>query len=109
MPRQVQQLEYTARPPPRPVKRGGKLASRPVDIAGARTGLQNQWHDADTIDPDKPLTDKQKLFIKLVAAGESITSATAWASGEASVCTRCAPAISRHSRVGSSSPFQGQG
>lgn len=32
---------------------------------------------ADTIDPNKPLTDKAKLFVKYWAQGESITSASA--------------------------------
>lgn len=32
---------------------------------------------AETIDPDKPLTDKAKLFVKFWAQGESITSASA--------------------------------
>jgi phage terminase small subunit len=76
MPRAAQQLSYTAAPPPRPLKRG-KLANRPVQVKEARErGLQDQWHEADSIDPNKPLTDKQKLLVKLIASGESISSAT---------------------------------
>lgn len=75
MPRQAQQLNLVAKPPLVQRKRG-KAVNRPMDLAGARTGLQNQWHDAETIDPNKPLTEKQKLFIRLVASGETIISAT---------------------------------
>jgi len=36
----------------------------------------HQWHEADEIDPNKPLTEKQKAFVKLMAQGESVSTAT---------------------------------
>ena len=46
-------------------------------IAVARTGKNtSNYAVAETIDPSKPLTDKQKAFVKLWAEGESITSAS---------------------------------
>lgn len=43
----------------------------------ARRGLDTSTNaGAALVDPDKPLTDKQKLFVKFWAQGESITSAS---------------------------------
>lgn len=44
--------------------------------AVARTGKDTCNHP-ESVDPSKPLTDKQKAFVKLWAEGESITSASA--------------------------------
>lgn len=60
---------------PRPKKRSPKAideARRGVDLSNA----SQEVIDA-TISPDKPLTDKQKLFTKFWAQGESIASACA--------------------------------
>jgi hypothetical protein len=61
-------------------KRGAsaKPESKATDLIVARTGLDTSVYGAaEQIDPNKPLTDKQKLFVKHWAAGESITSASA--------------------------------
>jgi hypothetical protein len=62
---------------PQPKKRGMNADSAPR-VPHARRG-----HDTSTnagaalVDPDKPLTDKQRLFVKLWASGETIASASA--------------------------------
>lgn len=73
-----------AKPPgPRPTKRGVH-PSRAVQVQEARSrGLDTSLEgNAEAIDPDKPPTDKQRLFAKLWASGESIVSATARAGYE---------------------------
>lgn len=50
-----------------------------VRSRGLDTSLEG---NAEAIDPDKPPTDKQRLFAKLWASGESIVSATARAGYE---------------------------
>lgn len=61
-------------------KRGTNLAPKTVtsNALVARTGIDtSNYAGAEQIDPNKPLTDKQKLFVKHWAAGESIISASA--------------------------------
>jgi len=59
---------------PHPKKRG---AGKNGDIATARTYLDTSSHaNAALVSPDKPLTEKQKQFVKHWAQGESITSAS---------------------------------
>lgn len=60
---------------PQPKKRG---ASAGGDIATARrTGIDTSTYEgAEQIDPNKPLTEKQRAFVKFWAQGESITSAS---------------------------------
>lgn len=61
----------------RPNHRRGVKAGRPKQIEEVRQrGFQTTKHTAELIDPDKPLSDKQKLFVKLWAQGESIVTAT---------------------------------
>lgn len=69
--------------------RGTKIATKRVVKASAKAlakdpTLRTKYVDtsaipvaelADTIDPDKPLTEKAKLFVKFWAQGESISSA----------------------------------
>lgn len=63
---------------PRPKKRGASADT-------ARTGLEARARGIDTstyagaalIDPDKPLSEKQKSFVKFWAQGETIPSASA--------------------------------
>lgn len=77
MPRQATQPSPKVATRPRAVKRG-TVSGRHINVEEARArGLKDQWHDADTIDPDKPLTEKQKSLIQFFAAGESLTTATA--------------------------------
>jgi len=57
----------------------GKNTGRGVDIVRSRgtdTSNLSAAQLAEVISPDKPLTDKQKLFVKFWAEGESITSAS---------------------------------
>lgn len=90
----------TARQPPNPgglnragSGRGMKLVTKPIakkrgtrkapeNVAAnalvARTYVSTSTYEgAEQIDPNKPLTDKQRLFVKHWAAGESILSASA--------------------------------
>lgn len=91
----------TARQPPRPnglnaksngrglkvvtkpiTKKRGASADRTKPIAENRKKYVSATNIpthlvAEMIDPDKPLTDKAKLFVKFWAQGESITSASA--------------------------------
>jgi hypothetical protein len=70
------QLRPTDATPARPLKRGAH-SNRPKQVESVRAATSlNQWHDAEKIDPNKPPTEKQKLFARLHAAGESISSAT---------------------------------
>lgn len=67
----------------RPVtKKRGASADRTALIANNRVKYRNATNIpvaeiATTIDPDKPLTEKAKLFVKYWAQGESIQSASA--------------------------------
>lgn len=57
----------------------GTNSGRGLDVARSRgidTSNLNAEEMALVISPDKPLTDKQKLFVKFWAEGESITSAS---------------------------------
>lgn len=56
----------------------GVDGGRPSEIGAVRSrGLDTSLEgNAEAIDPDKPLTAKQKLFTKYWAQGESINSAT---------------------------------
>ena len=57
----------------------GTNTGRGTDVARARgtdTSNMSAAEIAEVIHPDKPLTDKQKLFVKFWAEGESITSAS---------------------------------
>lgn len=57
----------------------GTNTGRGVNVARSRgtdTSSMNAAEIAEVISPDKPLTDKQKLFVKFWAEGESITSAS---------------------------------
>lgn len=65
----------------RPVtkKRGASITEegKAKRALAARRGVDTSTAaGAELIDPNKPLTDKQKLFVKLWAQGESITSAS---------------------------------
>jgi hypothetical protein len=54
-------------------KRGGE---RGTDVVRSR-GINTSTHEAAAlISPDKPLTDKQKAFVKAWASGDSISAAT---------------------------------
>lgn len=57
----------------------GTNTGRGVNVARSRgtdTSNMTAAEIAEVISPDKPLTDKQKLFVKFWAEGESITSAS---------------------------------
>jgi phage terminase small subunit len=57
----------------------GTNTGRGVNVARSRgvdTSNMSAAEIAEIISPDKPLTDKQKLFVKYWAQGESITSAS---------------------------------
>lgn len=63
-------------------KRGSDAAKVPAVIAENRRSYVSASNIptaqiAETIDPNKPLTEKAKLFVKFWAQGESITSASA--------------------------------
>lgn len=63
-------------------RKRGASADREPHIADNRRKYKNAANIpvaliAETIDPNKPLTDKAKLFVKYWAQGESITSASA--------------------------------
>lgn len=65
-------------PKTRRVVRGANTGRGP-DVARSRgidTSNLSAAQLAEVISPDKPLTDKQKLFVKYWAEGESITSAS---------------------------------
>lgn len=48
-----------------------------TDIIVARRGINTSTNEgAESVDPNKPLTEKQRLFVKLWAQGESIMSAS---------------------------------
>jgi phage terminase small subunit len=72
-------LREDTTPKPRPAKRGvnkgGNIAA--ARARGTDTSNLSAAEIAGVIDPDKPLTDKQKLFVKFWAEGESIPSASA--------------------------------
>lgn len=72
-------LKVVSKPPP---KKRGANADRTAFIADNRAKYRNASNVpvaeiATTIDPNKPLTEKAKLFVKFWARGESITSASA--------------------------------
>lgn len=90
----------TARKPPNPdglnavgTGKGLKKVTRPVTkkrgastteegtavrVVQARGGIDTSTYEgAELVDPSKPLTEKQKLFVKFWAQGESIASASA--------------------------------
>ena len=48
---------------------------RGIEVVRARGNYTNSAATAAEVDPAKPLTDKQKLFVKFWAEGESITTA----------------------------------
>lgn len=54
----------------------GVDAGRSVETARARGRSTNTKHEAALIDPDKPLSDMQRLFVKYWASGESPLSAS---------------------------------
>jgi phage terminase small subunit len=54
----------------------GANSGRGVEVTRARGTNTSTNAAAASISPDKPLTDKQKLFVKFWAEGESITSAS---------------------------------
>lgn len=60
-------------------RRGVRGADKQATVHEARSrGINNSTVAAcETISPDKPLTDKQKAFVKFWAQGESIQSASA--------------------------------
>lgn len=63
-------------------KRGANAELVPETIAENRRKYRNTSNTpaaeiADSIDPDKPLTEKAKLFVKFWAEGESIATASA--------------------------------
>ena len=65
-------------PKPKPKVRGSNRG-RGVAVAlafGIDTSNLSAEEMAEVIDPDKPLTDKQKLFVQHWAKGDSITSAS---------------------------------
>lgn len=75
MPRAAQ----TAPTPPRPPRKRGAAAANTAKtgLAARSRGIDTSTYaGAEQIDPNKPLTDKQKAFVKLWAAGESIISAS---------------------------------
>lgn len=63
-----------------PRKRGARAtaAGKATDIALVRKiGMNTSDHaTAELVDPNKPLTEKQRAFVKFWAQGESITSAS---------------------------------
>jgi hypothetical protein len=62
---------------PQPKKRGMNVDSAPR-VPQVRRGVSTTTKaTAVLVDPDKPLTDKQRLFVRLWAQGETITSASA--------------------------------
>ena len=66
-------------PKPKPKVRKGADKGRGVAVAlafGIDTSNLSAEEMAEVIDPDKPLTDKQKLFVQHWAKGDSITSAS---------------------------------
>lgn len=67
---------------PQPKKRGANAAKMPETIAKNRQKYPNMalvpTHlVAETVDPNKPLTEKAKLFVKFWAQGETIATAAA--------------------------------
>ena len=53
-----------------------KEATKLADLASARTAINTSTMGAAALVPaDKPLTDKQKLFVKFWAEGDSIPNA----------------------------------
>lgn len=66
-----------ARPASRPKPRGVNK-DRALPVIQARRGLNTADHaTCELVDPDKPLTDMQRAFVKFWAQGESIPSASA--------------------------------
>ncbi len=59
-------------PPSKIKKHGGE---RGVDVVRSRGKSTSGIAEAMEVSPDKPLTDKQKAFIKFWAEGESLTTA----------------------------------
>ena len=60
------------------VKKRGKNVDAAPRIPQARRGLDTSTNEgAAMVDPDKPLTEKQRLFVKLWAQGETIQTASA--------------------------------
>lgn len=64
-----------AKPKKRGANKGGNIAA--ARSRGTNTSNLSAAEMAEVIDPNKPLTEKQKLFVKFWAQGESITSASA--------------------------------
>ena len=64
---------------PRSAKKRGKQATEETkarNIAVARTAINTgSYEGAESIDPDKPLTEMQRSFVKHWAAGESLMAA----------------------------------
>ena len=56
-------------------KRGAQARRTPDEVAAVRKNDTNSKATAALVDPDKPLTDMQKLFVKNWAQGESISTA----------------------------------
>lgn len=63
---------------PKPATRTKRGVNEGGDIATARArGIDTSTREgAEQIDPNKPLTEKQKLFVKFWAEGDSISSAS---------------------------------
>ena len=62
---------------PRPKKRGAS-ADRTLPVLQARRGINTSTvAGAEQIDPDKPLTEKARLFVRYWAQGETIPTASA--------------------------------
>lgn len=55
--------------------RGANAATRGVEVARARGKSTSSAAGASEIDPNKPLTEKQKAFVKAWANGDSLTNA----------------------------------
>lgn len=58
-------------------KKMGADKDRTLPVVQARTGLDtSSYEGAEQIDPNKPLTEKQRLFVKYWAQGETIRTAS---------------------------------
>lgn len=69
----AQKFHSLAPTPASAKKRGGKRGTAVVRTRGFDTST---YEGAAQISPDKPLTDKQKAFVKAWASGDSISAAT---------------------------------
>ncbi len=74
-PRALKHRSLEPVPITRATKKRGANAAPKISEARAATKSMNSAASASEIDPDKPLTEKQRQFVKFWAQGDSITNA----------------------------------